>query len=60
MTIAPRIVAHVLLFLLAIVVFYVGLWAGLQVRPALGNGLWITAGAIAVFNLIWILRRRSG
>ncbi len=63
MTITTRVVVHVLLFLLAIVVFYVGLGTGLQVSPALGTGLWIAAGAIAVFNTIWIfwaLRQRSG
>ncbi len=54
MTLATRIVVHVLLFLLAIVVFYVGLGVGLQINPILGTALWIAAGTIAVGNVVWI------
>ena len=54
-----RIAAHVLLFLLAVVVFYLGLGVGLQVSPILGTLLWIAAAVIAVLNLFWILRARG-
>lgn len=55
-TTTARVVAHILLFLVAIIVFYWGLGTGLSVSPRLGTGLWIVAGAIAAFNLIWMLR----
>ena len=54
-----RIAAHVLLFLLAVVVFYLGLGVGLQVSPILGTLLWIAAAVIAALNLFWILRARG-
>lgn len=53
-----RIVAHVLLFLLAFVVFYFGLGVGLQFNPALGTLLWLVAAAIVALNLLWIVRSR--
>ncbi len=53
-----RIVARVLLFLLAVVVFYFGLGVGLQFNPALGTLLWLLAAAIAALNLLWIVRAR--
>ena len=40
-----RIVVHVLLFILAIVVFIFGLGVGLQVNSTYGTILWIAAGA---------------
>ena len=49
-----RIVVHVLLFLLAIVVFSFGLGVGLQFNPTLGTILWIVAGAIFALNLLWM------
>ncbi len=55
-TTTARVIVHILLFLVAIIVFYLGLGTGLQVSPRLGTGLWIVAGAIAAFNLIWMLR----
>jgi hypothetical protein len=57
-----RVTAHILLFVLAIAVFYIGLGIGLQHNPTIGSVLWFTAAAIAVLNLIWILRwrRRNG
>jgi len=59
MTVAiARIVAHVLLFALAVVVFYLGLGVGLALNPALGTLLWIVAAGIAAMNLYWIVRRR--
>ena len=53
-----RIVAHVLLFILAVVVFYFGLGVGLQFNPALGTLLWLVAAAIAALNILWIVRSR--
>ena len=54
-----KVAVHVLLFLLAVVVFYLGLGVGLQVSPILGTFLWIAAAVIAALNLFWILRSRG-
>ena len=51
-----RIAAHALLFLLAVVVFYLGLGLGLQFSPILGTLLWVAAAAIVTLNLLWIVR----
>ena len=48
--------SHVLLFLLAGVVFFLGL--GMQANPALGTLLWIVVAAITAANGIWMSRRR--
>ena len=56
---AVRIAVHVLLFILAVVVFYLGLGVGLALNPALGTLLWIVSGAIVVLNLIWIVKARK-
>ncbi len=55
---AIRITAHILLFLVAVAVFYLGLGIGLSRDPAVGTLLWLAAALIAVGNLWWILRRR--
>ena len=55
---AIRITAHILLFLVAVAVFYLGLGIGLQWNPTVGTLLWLAAALIAVGNLWWILRRR--
>ena len=57
MRIALRIVVHLLLFLLAAVVFIFGLGVGLAVNSTLGSVLWLAAGAIVILNLIWIAIR---
>ena len=57
-TVVARIVAHVLLFAVAVVVFYLGLGVGLALNPALGTFLWIVAAGLFGLNLFWILRRR--
>ena len=49
-----RIVVHVLLFLLAIVVFFFGLGVGLQFNPTYGTIVWVVAGVIFVLNLLWM------
>ena len=53
-----RIAAHALLFLLAVVVFYLGLGLGLQFSPILGTLLWVAAAAIVTLNVLWIVRSR--
>lgn len=57
-TAIARIVAHVLLFALAVVVFYFGLGVGLALNPAIGTLLWIVAAGLFGLNLLWIFRRR--
>ena len=54
-----RIAAHALLFLLAVVVFYLGLGLGLSFNPLLGSLLWLAAGTMVALNLFWILRSRK-
>ena len=54
-----RVAAHVLLFLVAVAVFYLGLGWGLQFNPTLGTLLWVVSGAIVALNLLWILRARN-
>ena len=49
---------HVLIFAVAIVVFFIGLALGLQFNPNVGTLLWFTAAAIAAGNLAWIVRSR--
>lgn len=53
-----RIVAHLLLFAFAGVVFFFGLGVGLAFNPALGTLLWAAAAGIVGLNLLWILRSR--
>ena len=53
-----RIVAHILLFALAAVIFYIGLGVGLTLNPNLGTLLWIVAAGVFALNLLWMLRRR--
>ena len=53
------IAAPALLFLLAFVVFYLGLGLGLQFSPLLGTLLWLVAASIVALNLFWILRMRK-
>lgn len=53
-----KFIAHGSLFVIAIIVFYVGLFFGLQVNPTIGSALWLVAAAIAVLNLIWIVKSR--
>ena len=54
-----RVAAHVLLFVLAVIVFYLGLGLGLQFNPTLGTILWLVAGALVALNLLWIVRSRA-
>lgn len=50
-----RIIIHVLLFLVAIGIFFFGLGVGLQFNPTYGTILWVVAGIIFVLNLLWML-----
>ena len=51
-------IAHIGLFVVAVIVFYLGLGIGLTANPTLGTALWVVAITIAVANLYWILRSR--
>ncbi len=50
-----RIVLHVVLALLAVVIFYVGLGVGLTLNPTIGTILWFASGALFVGNLLWLI-----
>ena len=50
-----RIALHVVLALLAVVIFYVGLGVGLTRNPAIGTVLWFASGALFVGNLLWLI-----
>ena len=50
-----RIVAHIALFVLAFISFYIGLGIGLQHDPTWGTILWAAAMAIVVLNCAWML-----
>ena len=54
-----KVAAHVALFLVAFVVFYLGLGVGLQVSPTWGTVLWVVAIAIVLLNIVWIIRSRA-
>lgn len=54
-----KTIAHVVLFLVAFIVFYAGLGIGLTRDPNLGTALWALAAAIILLNLFWIYRSRS-
>ena len=53
---ALKISAHVLLFIVALVVFYIGLFMGLQVNPNVGTLMWLVSASIVAANIIWIVR----
>lgn len=54
-----RTAGQILLFLLAIVIFNVGLFLGLQVDPQLGTLMWAISAAVIVLDLYWIYRSRK-
>ena len=51
-----EVTVQVVLFLLAVMVFYLRLGVGLQVSPILDTLLWTAAAVIAALNLFWVLR----
>ena len=54
-----KIAAHALLFVVAFVVFYLGLGVGLQYNSNLGTLLWLVAGAIVGLNVYWLFITRD-
>ena len=54
-----EIAAHVSLFLVALVVFYIGLIMGLQVNSNVGTLLWLVLAGIVAANIFWIVRSDS-
>lgn len=54
-----KTITHVVLFVLAFIVFYLGLGVGLTQDPNLGTALWALAAAIVLGNLFWIYRSRQ-
>lgn len=48
---------HALVFLVAVAIFYFGLGIGLALNPTLGTLLWVAAFAVAVLNVVWMLRK---
>ena len=55
---ALKTIAHVVLFLAAFIVFYLGLGIGLTRDPNLGTALWALAAVIVLGNLFWIYKSR--
>ena len=51
-----KLTAHATLFIIAFVVFYLGLGVGLQISATWGTILWGVAIALAVLNILWIIR----
>ncbi len=58
MNVVMRMVLHGAIFLVAGIVFVLGLGIGLSQNPAIGTLLWLVAAGIAVANAIWMTRRR--
>ena len=52
-----RVATHAALFLVAVVVGYLGLGVGLQVSPLGAYVLWGVAVALVLLNILWIIRR---
>ena len=52
---ALRIAFHVVLALLAVVIFFLGLGVGLALNPTIGAILWFVSGALFVGNLLWLI-----
>ena len=55
MTFGIRIAIHVVLFLVAVSVFYLGLGIGLAANPTIGTVLWFVSGAMFAGNLLWLI-----
>ena len=54
---ALRLIAHALLFVIAVMVAFFGLGIGLAFNPTAGTVLLGIAVAIIVFNVYWIMQR---
>ena len=59
MTKTLKMAVHALLFVVAVVVFFLGLGIGLQYNANLGTLLWIAASAIVALNVVWIFRSQA-
>ncbi len=55
MNLAQRIAIHIVLFLVAIAIFYLGLGIGLATNPTIGTVLWFVSGAMFAGNLLWLI-----
>ncbi len=54
-----RYALHIALFVLAGIVFFIGLVLGLQYDPNLGTLLWGVALFLVIVNLLWRPRSRD-
>ncbi len=54
----PRRVTHIILFVLAGLVFWTGLFVGLRVNPNGGTALVFAAALVVIVNLAWIFVAR--
>ena len=54
-----RIIAHILLFALALAVLWIGLGVGLQSNPTIGTIMLFAALGIAAANTFWIFRAKG-
>ena len=52
----PALLVHMLVFALAVVVFFLGLGVGLAIFPPLGMLIWVVAVGGAGLNALWVLR----
>ena len=52
-----RMGIHVLVFLVALVIFFFGLGVGLILNPTLGTLLWIASFTVAGLNVFWMIRK---
>ena len=55
-----KVVAHAVVFLVAVIVFYLGLGVGLQLSSFWGMALWGVAAVLALLNVLWIVRSIIG
>ena len=53
-----RRAAHMALFVLAFVLFYLALGLGLQYDATLGSACWISSVTLVGINVIWMARAR--
>lgn len=58
MTTVLETAAHLLLFIVAVAVFYLGLGVGLTANPTIGTFLWLAAASIVAANIVWLVRSR--
>ncbi len=54
-----RMAVHIFLFVVAGLLLWAGLGAGLTLSPLLGSALWTAAGIVAALNFIWMSRSKN-